>query len=540
MTEFIHVDSEDSLKKFNKHCKGKILFVKYYMVGCGHCEDLEPVWKLIESKLKKEKEKKDVLVTQLNADYMNNADIPNVEGFPTISIIKGGKKIDHDGSRTENDILNFYKKHTSNTLQSGGSRGGKKSGSDNNIGREVNIDGNPDGYNRGIIVGDNGDGTYEVEMKYPNDEGILTVATSNIHFSGGRKRRKRKTKNKRNKKSKKNRRTKKKTKRKRSKKGKGPVMSRARGLLPVKKVAPKTATTAIAEISNDNYTEAKLNRRGHELMNEIRNPRSPWTQAAAEQEFNQNKRLFERKFKNIPVAEPVEEEPKIVGRKKRTSIYDGATKSGFTVEHGRRINRIVPMQGGKRKKRVTKKNKKGGKWSRKYKKSINCRRPKGFSQKQYCKFGRNKRGGRADPGYSAMSEQQLLDLIRNQNNPYNLGTLKDIVQAKNTFDTTGEEIVGTTKTGFMALKKINKILNELLDRHAYTNEEWTDELNEDHAKYAWFQDEADAIISDSSPEDPIEGVIYNNTEGEPLYGLDFHEQFNDNNTNIQGGKRRKK
>jgi len=30
------------------------------------------------------------------------------------------------------------------------------------------------------------------------------------------------------------------------------------------------------------------------------------------------------------------------------------------------------------------------KWSLKYKKSINCRKPKGFSQKQYCKFGRKK------------------------------------------------------------------------------------------------------------------------------------------------------
>jgi hypothetical protein len=38
----------------------------------------------------------------------------------------------------------------------------------------------------------------------------------------------------------------------------------------------------------------------------------------------------------------------------------------------------------------TKKNRKisGGKWSLKYKKSINCNRPKGFSQKQYCKYGR--------------------------------------------------------------------------------------------------------------------------------------------------------
>jgi len=32
----------------------------------------------------------------------------------------------------------------------------------------------------------------------------------------------------------------------------------------------------------------------------------------------------------------------------------------------------------------------GGKWSRKYKKSINCNRPKGFSQKQYCKYSRKK------------------------------------------------------------------------------------------------------------------------------------------------------
>jgi hypothetical protein len=36
--------------------------------------------------------------------------------------------------------------------------------------------------------------------------------------------------------------------------------------------------------------------------------------------------------------------------------------------------------------------KKGGrKWSMKYKKSINCSKPKGFSQRQYCKYGRTKK-----------------------------------------------------------------------------------------------------------------------------------------------------
>ena len=45
----------------------------------------------------------------------------------------------------------------------------------------------------------------------------------------------------------------------------------------------------------------------------------------------------------------------------------------------------------KRKKRKPKKpsnSKRGGKWTKKYKKTINCKRPKGFSQRQYCKYGR--------------------------------------------------------------------------------------------------------------------------------------------------------
>jgi hypothetical protein len=40
------------------------------------------------------------------------------------------------------------------------------------------------------------------------------------------------------------------------------------------------------------------------------------------------------------------------------------------------------MKYNKTKKRV------GGKWSIKYKRTINCKKPKGFSQKQYCKYGK--------------------------------------------------------------------------------------------------------------------------------------------------------
>ena len=39
---------------------------------------------------------------------------------------------------------------------------------------------------------------------------------------------------------------------------------------------------------------------------------------------------------------------------------------------------------------------KGGKWSARYKRSINCRRPKGFSQKQYCSYGRKTKKNRSN------------------------------------------------------------------------------------------------------------------------------------------------
>ena len=224
-------------------------------------------------------------------------------------------------------------------------------------------------------------------------------------------------------------------------------MSTARSMLPAKKVKPVSAVTRPVEISNDNYTEAKLNRRGHELMNEMRNPRSPWTQAAAEQEFNQNKRIFERKFKNIPVAEAVEEDPKIVSRKKQTSIYDGATKSGFTVQHGRRTNRVVPMQqAGKRKKRRTKKNKKGGKWSKKYKKSINCRRPKGFSQKQYCKYGRKHKKKMSGGVAAGSNMERLMEAAGAPTDSSRVPHTNNI----NLYDNKGK-LIGTTREGINAL-----------------------------------------------------------------------------------------
>lgn len=56
---------------------------------------------------------------------------------------------------------------------------------------------------------------------------------------------------------------------------------------------------------------------------------------------------------------------------------------------------VSSTKGGKktRRSKITRRKsrtKRGGKWSLKYKRSINCRKPKGFSQKQHCKYGRKK------------------------------------------------------------------------------------------------------------------------------------------------------
>lgn len=61
-------------------------------------------------------------------------------------------------------------------------------------------------------------------------------------------------------------------------------------------------------------------------------------------------------------------------------VYDRLTN---THTHNSK-KKTKSIKGGKRRQSCSKK------WSRKYKKSINCKRPKGFSQKQYCKYGRNK------------------------------------------------------------------------------------------------------------------------------------------------------
>ena len=71
-------------------------------------------------------------------------------------------------------------------------------------------------------------------------------------------------------------------------------------------------------------------------------------------------------------------------------LVNNEKERGAVVEeiHKETDNEKGKKGGNLKKKNTKKQNRK--KWSNKYKKSIDCNHPKGFSQKQYCKYGRKK------------------------------------------------------------------------------------------------------------------------------------------------------
>ena len=74
-------------------------------------------------------------------------------------------------------------------------------------------------------------------------------------------------------------------------------------------------------------------------------------------------------------------------------LADYNIQNGETLNSQCRIMQYVQNGGNQTTKRfqtIKNKNKKSKKWSLKYKRSINCKRPRGFSQRQYCKYGRKK------------------------------------------------------------------------------------------------------------------------------------------------------
>ena len=115
-------DAQGLMRK-HKNQKPEKLVVKYYMDGCGACQDFEPKWQNVIQKL-------DIPSSIMIADVESNAQqhlpIPSKMGFPTLSIMSSDgegsfrEEHEHIGSMPEDKLMKVLVKAISS--QSGGKR----------------------------------------------------------------------------------------------------------------------------------------------------------------------------------------------------------------------------------------------------------------------------------------------------------------------------------------------------------------------------------------------------------------------------------
>lgn len=121
---------ETAKKMLNKHKKEKPskLIIKYYMDGCGACEDFEPKWQNVMNNLEVPD---NFMVLDVENGGQKHLPIPSKMGFPTLSILESSpdgalnELQEHVGSMPEDKLMKILTKVISE--QSGGKKKKRKS-----------------------------------------------------------------------------------------------------------------------------------------------------------------------------------------------------------------------------------------------------------------------------------------------------------------------------------------------------------------------------------------------------------------------------
>jgi len=85
------------------------VYIYLLYVGCGHCKQLAPTWDLLSEKLAEEEHAHQGIVVA-KVDMTVNPDIQNrfdIQGYPTLKLITGGKMYTYEGPRTLTDLMDF-------------------------------------------------------------------------------------------------------------------------------------------------------------------------------------------------------------------------------------------------------------------------------------------------------------------------------------------------------------------------------------------------------------------------------------------------
>ena len=133
---FLHIDpTTKNTDLFNKHVRdGKLIFVLFYMEGCGPCNATRPEWKKIENVLShKHKHNNNIVIVDVDQDVLKSLKyIKNQpKGFPSMQHIckKGHHSEDYEDSGISNKdrsidsfvewIEHHVKKHGSHNMRGG-------------------------------------------------------------------------------------------------------------------------------------------------------------------------------------------------------------------------------------------------------------------------------------------------------------------------------------------------------------------------------------------------------------------------------------
>jgi len=109
---FLDVIDKPSCNTFNALIMQKPTVVQFFSPGCGYCDQLKPEWNSLQEMLKKQY-KGDMLLARVHADMIQNVECDkDIEGFPTIYVLKKGKKKkEFGGDRNAQELLKFIEKH---------------------------------------------------------------------------------------------------------------------------------------------------------------------------------------------------------------------------------------------------------------------------------------------------------------------------------------------------------------------------------------------------------------------------------------------
>ena len=112
MVKIVKINTINDVINYNtnskKYSNYKNIMYIYLLKSCYHCESLKPNLNKFYKKIMQNKSN-NVLVIEIDAEYLPQTNIPYISEFPTIVFFKNKKRIEFDKKRTVRNILSFYK-----------------------------------------------------------------------------------------------------------------------------------------------------------------------------------------------------------------------------------------------------------------------------------------------------------------------------------------------------------------------------------------------------------------------------------------------